>query len=150
MMAIYVTMVYIGTGDKKISYRGIIVLLAAFITGYFMFDVIRLRVGAWINPWVDPEGRSYQIIQALISQAAGGIFGTGPGMGSPNLGSSRCIRFYFLSDRRRKRFIWDRRCSSPLPNCCHFVVFLSEIGSKIGLCPYWHLEFHFGLRFKHY
>jgi cell division protein FtsW (lipid II flippase) len=85
MMAIYVVMVFIGTGDRKFLFGSIIIFIAAFISGYFLFDVIRLRVGAWINPWIDPVGRSYQIVQALISQASGGILGTGPGMGSPNL-----------------------------------------------------------------
>ena len=85
MMAIYVVMVFIGTGDRKFLLGSIIIFFAAAISGYFLFDVIRLRVGAWINPWLDPVGRSYQIVQALISQASGGILGTGPGMGSPNL-----------------------------------------------------------------
>jgi cell division protein FtsW (lipid II flippase) len=85
MMAIYVVMVFIGTGDRKFLLGSIIIFIAALISGYFLFDVIRLRVSAWINPWVDPVGRSYQIVQALISQASGGILGTGPGMGSPNL-----------------------------------------------------------------
>ena len=85
LMAIYTIMVFIATGDRKFLTGSILVFIAAFIAGYFLFDVIKLRVTAWIDPWVDPEGRSYQIIQALISQAAGGILGTGPGMGSPNL-----------------------------------------------------------------
>ncbi len=85
LMAIYAVMVFIATGDKKFLIGSVLVFIAAFIAGYFLFDVIRLRITAWINPWIDPEGRSYQIIQALISQAAGGILGTGPGMGSPNL-----------------------------------------------------------------
>lgn len=85
IMAIYTIMVFIATGDKKFLAGSILVFMAAFIAGYFLFDVIKLRITAWIDPWVDPEGRSYQIIQALISQAAGGILGTGPGMGSPNL-----------------------------------------------------------------
>lgn len=85
LMAIYTVMVFIATGDKKFLTGSVLVFIAAFIAGYFLFDVIRLRITAWIDPWLDPEGRSYQIIQALISQAAGGILGTGPGMGSPNL-----------------------------------------------------------------
>lgn len=85
LMAIYIMMVYIGTGDKKFLIGGVMLFVICFIAGYFLFDVIQLRVSAWINPWNDPEGRSYQIIQAMIAQASGGIFGTGPGMGSPFL-----------------------------------------------------------------
>jgi hypothetical protein len=42
-------------------------------------------VDAWLNPWLDPSGRSYQIVQSLMAVANGGIGGRGPGMGSPSL-----------------------------------------------------------------
>ena len=71
--------------------RKIILLLSAFIlsiagaSSYFLFDVVRLRIDAWLNPWLDPSNRSYQIVQSLISLANGGVGGRGPGMGSPTL-----------------------------------------------------------------
>lgn len=61
------------------------ILSAAGIAGYFVFAVIRLRVDAWINPWLDTAGAAYQIIQSFIAVATGRIFGTGPGLGSPGL-----------------------------------------------------------------
>ncbi len=57
----------------------------AGMAGYAIFDVIRIRVEAWLNPWLDPSGRSYQIVQSLIAVANGGIFGRGPGLGNPEL-----------------------------------------------------------------
>jgi cell division protein FtsW (lipid II flippase)/cell division protein FtsI/penicillin-binding protein 2 len=51
--------------------------------GYFLFDVVAVRVEAWLNPWLDPLGGSYQIAQSLITVASGGLFGRGLGMGSP-------------------------------------------------------------------
>ncbi len=53
--------------------------------GYFLFDVVRLRVLAWLDPWADPLGGSYQVIQGLIAYASGGLFGRGPGIGAPGL-----------------------------------------------------------------
>lgn len=50
---------------------------------YALFDVVQIRVQALINPWADPIGGSYQIVQSLISIASGGVFGRGPGLGSP-------------------------------------------------------------------
>ena len=85
LVLIYVSMVFLATGNKKWLLGSALLFIAAAIAGYFLFDVIRLRFEAWINPWLDPEGRSYQIIQAMISQAAGGMIGAGPGMGNPNL-----------------------------------------------------------------
>ena len=37
----------------------------------------------WLNPWKDPKGTGFQIIQASFAFAAGGVAGTGIGLGSP-------------------------------------------------------------------
>lgn len=55
----------------------------AGLLGLFLFDVVRLRLEAWLSPWGDPSGGSYQIVQSLISQASGGVFGRGMGLGAP-------------------------------------------------------------------
>jgi cell division protein FtsW len=44
------------------------------------------RVTAWLDPWADAHGDSYQSIQALIAIARGGWFGTGLGRGAQKLG----------------------------------------------------------------
>ncbi|GAB4578355.1 MAG: hypothetical protein Fur0022_10900 [Anaerolineales bacterium] len=82
---IYASMIYLGTGHQRLV--GLILSSLAFISvaGYFFFDLVQLRVDAWLNPWADPAGRSYQVVQALIAVAAGEIFGRGPGLGSPGL-----------------------------------------------------------------
>jgi hypothetical protein len=58
-------------------------LLVAGILGYYLFDVVRLRVDAFLNPWLDPSGRSFQIVQSLLAFASGGFFGQGLGQGLP-------------------------------------------------------------------
>ena len=55
----------------------------AGIVGYFVFDVVRERIDIWLNPWAQSTGNAYQLIQAQIAIAAGGLAGTGPGLGSP-------------------------------------------------------------------
>lgn len=82
---IYATMVFLATNWRWVPLVSGIALAGAGLLGYAVFDVIRLRVDAWINPWLDPAGRSYQIVQSLISVANGGMFGRGPGLGSPSL-----------------------------------------------------------------
>ncbi len=47
--------------------------------------LLTCRVDAWLNPWLDPSGRSYQIVQSLLAVANGGLIGRGPGLGSPGL-----------------------------------------------------------------
>jgi cell division protein FtsW (lipid II flippase) len=82
---LYAVMVYLASGWPWIPLVSGVVLGLAGVTGYLLFDVVRLRVDAWINPWLDPSGRSYQIVQSLIAVANGGVFGRGPGMGNPTL-----------------------------------------------------------------
>lgn len=53
------------------------------LLGYYLFDVVTVRVEAWLNPFADPLGGSYQVIQSLITVASGGLFGRGLGLGSP-------------------------------------------------------------------
>jgi cell division protein FtsW (lipid II flippase) len=82
---IYAVMVYLATGWRWVPVITALVLAAAGVLGYLLFDVVRIRIEAWINPWLDPTGRSYQIVQSLMAVANGEIFGRGPGMGSPSL-----------------------------------------------------------------
>ena len=84
-LVLYAVIVYSGTGDYRVLIFSILVLILAAIVGYALFDVVDLRVDAWINPWLDPSGRSYQIVQSLLAVANGGLIGRGPGMGNPGL-----------------------------------------------------------------
>jgi cell division protein FtsW (lipid II flippase) len=82
---LFAAIVYVGTGRKSILVISALTLGIAGAAGYALFDVVRLRVDAWLNPWLDPSGRSYQIVQSLLAVANGGILGRGPGLGNPNL-----------------------------------------------------------------
>jgi len=84
-LALYAVIVFAGTGDYRVLIFSFLVLIAAGIVGYAFFDVVSQRIDAWINPWLDPSGRSYQIVQSLLAIANGGLLGRGPGMGSPGL-----------------------------------------------------------------
>ena len=82
---LFAVIAYLATGRKMILLMSSALLLVAGISSYFLFDVVRIRIDAWLNPWLDPSGRSYQIVQSLLSIANGGVGGRGPGMGSPTL-----------------------------------------------------------------
>lgn len=85
LLFLYAIIVFMALGKYRILISAAAAILAAGIGGYQLFDVIRIRVDAWLNPWLDPAGRSYQIVQSLISIAAGGVFGSGPNLGSPGV-----------------------------------------------------------------
>ena len=82
---LYTIILFVASGKKRILPISIAGLVIAGVAGYFLFDVVRFRVDAWINPWLDPSGRSFQIVQSLMAVANGGTSGRGPGLGSPGL-----------------------------------------------------------------
>ena len=45
----------------------------------------KLRVISFINPWDDPEGNGYQLIQSLLAIGSGGLFGQGFGLSTQKL-----------------------------------------------------------------
>jgi cell division protein FtsW (lipid II flippase) len=59
--------------------------LIASASAYFLFDVVALRVDIWWNPWPTADTTAYQIVQSLMSIAAGGVFGQGIGQGYPTI-----------------------------------------------------------------
>ncbi len=85
IIGIYTFVIFLASGRRRILLISGLFLLAAAITGTLVFDIIRLRIEIWLNPWADPANRSFQIVQSLISVAAGRLLGTGVGLGSPGL-----------------------------------------------------------------
>ena len=94
---LYTIVLYVASGKKRILLISLTGLVVAGVAGYFLFDVVRLRVDAWLNPWLDPSGRSFQIVQSLMAVANGGTFGRGPGLGSPGLVPVAISDFVFTS-----------------------------------------------------
>lgn len=82
---LYASMTYTASGDWRIPFISLMAVILIGLLGYYLFDLVQLRVDAWLNPWADPAGRSYQIIQSLIAIANGGLIGRGPGLGNPGL-----------------------------------------------------------------
>lgn len=85
LIFIYAAILFTALGLKRVVAVSLGMISLASVAAYFSFDVVRLRVDAWINPWVDPTGRSYQIVQSLLGVAAGGLGGQGPGLGNPGV-----------------------------------------------------------------
>jgi len=84
-IALYTVIIFLASGKRRFLLISFLIILAALIAGYFIFDVIQIRVEGWLNPWLNPNGSSYQIVQSIIAIANGGIFGRGIGLGSPGV-----------------------------------------------------------------
>ncbi|MEN6529103.1 MAG: FtsW/RodA/SpoVE family cell cycle protein [Anaerolineaceae bacterium] len=82
---LYTVVIYLASGKRRILLISFLLVSVALVIGYLVFDVIELRVEAWLNPWLDARGRSYQIVQSLIAVANGGLAGRGIGLGSPGV-----------------------------------------------------------------
>ena len=53
-----------------------------FVVAALLLPQFKYRMGritAWLDPWADPTGGGYQIIQSLYAVASGGLFGLGLG-----------------------------------------------------------------------
>ncbi len=82
---IFVMMLYVATGRLDYVLVGVVAFAAGATLCYDLFPHVRTRVEVWANPWADPSGRGYQILQGLYSLASGGVLGTGLGAGHPDL-----------------------------------------------------------------
>lgn len=82
-LALLALLLYMATGRWWIIVLASIFGILAGTLGYFLFDVVGQRITAWINPWPDSIGGSYQLVQSLIALASGGVIGRGFGLGSP-------------------------------------------------------------------
>lgn len=96
-LLIYTAVIFVATNNRIVLLVSFTVLSIAGILGSFLFDVVQLRVEAWLNPWLDPSGRSYQIVQSLMALASGGMTGRGPGLGNPEVVPISHSDFIFTS-----------------------------------------------------
>ncbi|MFQ5942822.1 MAG: FtsW/RodA/SpoVE family cell cycle protein [Anaerolineales bacterium] len=82
-LAVLAFMIYVAYGHQIVLIgAGVLAILSAVIA-YQLLDIVQVRFEAWISPWANAGDSGYQIIQSLIAVASGGIFGQGPGLGTP-------------------------------------------------------------------
>lgn len=81
MVILLTLVVIIFTSGINLSFFGYLGLLGILgITGLIIIAPYRIkRIISFINPWSDPLGSGYQIIQSLYAIGPGGLFGLGLG-----------------------------------------------------------------------
>ncbi len=57
--------------------------VAGAVVSWQLFDHVQARVDSWIDPFADPKGDGFQIVEASFALADGGLTGTGLGRGEP-------------------------------------------------------------------
>jgi cell division protein FtsW (lipid II flippase) len=63
---------------------GTVLFAGGAVFAYSAFSHVRTRVDIWLDPFADPQGKGFQIVQSIFAFGSGGISGTGLGLGSPN------------------------------------------------------------------
>ena len=82
---LYILMITVTTHRRRFLWIFPLVLLVVGTIGYFTLPIVKVRLDVWLNPWLDTQNAAYQLVQSRIAIAAGGLSGTGPGLGSPYL-----------------------------------------------------------------
>lgn len=81
---VYLFLVFMATGKYSVLFGGLIAGSGAALAAYKIFDHIKVRVAAWIDPWSIIDDKGYQIAQSLFAIGTGGLFGMGLYEGMPN------------------------------------------------------------------
>jgi cell division protein FtsW (lipid II flippase) len=84
-LLVYLAILISAKQDRVILWLAPGLFIALGLAGYALTETVRSRIDTWLNPFGDPTGSSYQIVQSLIAIAEGSLMGSGPGLGSPNL-----------------------------------------------------------------
>jgi cell division protein FtsW (lipid II flippase) len=83
--AIFVVMLWVATARPVYPLAGLVLFAGGSWISYHLFGYVRLRVYVWLHPFQVIHGAGYQIVQSLFALATGGVWGTGLGLGRPDL-----------------------------------------------------------------
>jgi len=81
---LFVMMLYVATERPSWPILGTVLFLGGAFLGWRYYAHVQTRVSAWLDPFSSWDN-NYQIIQGQFGMAWGGLFGTGLGLGRPNL-----------------------------------------------------------------
>lgn len=76
-------MIFMATGSLLYLGIGLSALAAGGAGAYFIFDHVKKRFLAFLNPFAYPDSLGYQVMQSLFSVCRGGWFGLGLAKGKP-------------------------------------------------------------------
>ena len=79
--SVFVAMLYVATGRLLFVIGGVTLFAAGALAVYRATPHVSERVQIWLDPWQDPSGAGYQLVQSLYAISSGGLFGSGLGRG---------------------------------------------------------------------
>ena len=79
--AVPLLMLYAATGRIAYVLLGTVLFSVGSFLAFILFDHVKVRVRAWLDPWSYPDTDGFQILQSIFNIADGGLLGTGLGAG---------------------------------------------------------------------
>ena len=79
--AVPLLMLYAATGRIAYVLLGSVLFTIGSLLAFVLFDHVKVRVRAWLDPWAYPDTDGFQILQSIFNIADGGLLGTGLGAG---------------------------------------------------------------------
>jgi peptidoglycan glycosyltransferase len=76
---------YLATGRARYILVGAVIIGLTAVFGYYAFDYAQARIDVWLHPFATANSTGYQTVQSLFAIHAGGVTGTGLGMGDPQV-----------------------------------------------------------------
>jgi len=81
--ALFVIVLWIASERAVFLAIGSALFAGGAVLAWSTFAHVQRRVDIWLDPWADPQGAGFQIVQASFALADGGLTGTGLGRGEP-------------------------------------------------------------------
>jgi cell division protein FtsW (lipid II flippase) len=78
---VFLTMLYVATGRWLYVVSGLGLFALGAYGLYHVAGHVQDRVSIWLDPWQDPTGAGYQLVQSIYAISSGGLFGSGLGQG---------------------------------------------------------------------
>ncbi len=80
---LFLVMVYIATARVAYVVIGLVLFAVGALAAWSQFAHVQRRVDIWLDPFADPKGAGFQILEGSFALADGGVSGTGLGLGTP-------------------------------------------------------------------
>jgi cell division protein FtsW (lipid II flippase) len=82
---VFLCLAFLATGRLTDLLLGLLLFAVGFAVLAVAFPHVGERVSIWVDPWGEPLGGGYQLVQSLHAFARGGLLGTGLGAGLPTI-----------------------------------------------------------------
>ncbi len=122
--ALFLAMLWVATARGAYLILGTGLFGIGAVTAVKAFAHVHERIAVWLNPWPVANGNGFQTVQALFAMAAGGIFGTGLALGSPQRIPAVATDFIFAAIGEELGL---------LGSCAVIVAFLLFVGTGLRI-----------------